>query len=168
VDVNQPAPDFALPDLYGRMHRLSDSRGRITIVNFWSAECPHSERTDRSIMASLEQWGGQGVVLLSVACNRNEPAGMLLGVAKMRRLPAVLLDAQHTVADLYAAQATPHAFVLDPGGILRYRGAVDDVNFRQRTPTRFLLGEAVQALLEGRLPAVMETPAHGCAIVREI
>ncbi len=167
MDLNQPAPDFALPDLYGRIRRPSHSRGRIAIVNFWSAECPHSERADRSIMAALEQWG-QAVVLLSIACNRNEPAGMLMRVAKMRRLPAVLLDAQHTVADLYAAQATPHAFVLDQAGILRYRGAVDDVNFRQRTPTRFLLGEAVQALLEGRLPAVMETPAHGCAIVREI
>jgi len=167
VNVNQPAPDFSLPDLHGRVSRLGDTRGRVTIVNFWSAECPHSERTDRSIVAALEQWG-QAVLLLSIACNRNEPARLLWEVAKTRRLPVVLLDAQHAVADLYAAQATPHVFVLDPGGILRYRGAVDDVNFRQRTPTRFLLGEAVQALLEGRLPAVIETPAHGCAIVREI
>jgi peroxiredoxin len=167
VELNQPAPDFILPDLQGRVHRLSDARGRIAVINFWSAECPHSERADRSITSSLLRWG-QAVVLLSIACNRNEPAGILLEAARNRGLPAVLVDAQHHVADLYAAQITPQAFVVDRDGILRYRGAVDDVNFRQRVPTRFLLGEAVQALLEGRLPAVMETPPHGCAIVREL
>ena len=45
--------------------------------------------------------------------------------------------------------------------------AVDDVSFRQRRPTRFYLDEAVEALLDGRLPAVGETPAYGCTIVRE-
>ena len=52
--------------------------------------------------------------------------------------------------------------------ILRYRGAVDDVKFRQPKATRFFLEEAVEALLDGYLPALEEIPAHGCAIVREI
>lgn len=87
--------------------------------------------------------------------------------AKARRLPTVLIDAQQTVADLYDAQTTPHVFVIDRDGILRYRGAVDDVTFRQRKPTRFFLDEAVDALLNGHLPALAETPAYGCAIIRE-
>jgi hypothetical protein len=57
---------------------------------------------------------------------------------------------------------------MDRDGILRYRGAVDDVTFRQRKATRFFLKEAVDALLEGHLPARTETPAYGCTIVREI
>lgn len=149
------------------MHRPSDSRGRILIINFWSAECPHSERTDRSLMAGLARWDG-AAILLSIACNRNEPAGMLAQAARARGLPAVLLDPHHAVADLYGVQVTPHAFVLDRSGILRYRGAVDDVNFRRKTPTRFLAQEAVDALLEGHLPAPGETAAFGCAIIREI
>jgi peroxiredoxin len=166
VELDQPAPDFALPDLEGQLHRLSDYRGRIVIVDFWSCECPHSERSDRSTMACLVQWGLE-VALLSIAANRNEPAGALASAARARRLPAVLLDAEHAVADLYAAQTTPHVFIIDRGGCLRYRGAVDDVSFRQRTATRFFLEEAVEALLEGRRPPVMETPAYGCTIVRE-
>jgi hypothetical protein len=59
-------------------------------------------------------------------------------------------------------------FVVDRDGILRYRGAVDDITFRQRQATRFFLREAVEALLAGRQPDVGETPAYGCAIVREI
>jgi hypothetical protein len=86
----------------------------------------------------------------------------------VRRLPLLLLDAQHEAADLYAAQSTPHAFVIDREGVLRYQGAVDNVAFRQRAATRFFVEEAVEALLEGRLPPVQETRAFGCAIVREI
>ncbi len=87
--------------------------------------------------------------------------------ARIRRLPLVLVDREDVVADLYEAQTTPHVFVIDRDGILRYRGAVDDVTFRLRKPTRFFLDEAVEALLDGRLPALAETPAYGCTIVRE-
>jgi len=167
VEINQLAPDFELPDLEGDLHRLSDYRGKIVIVNFWSAECPHSERTDRSTMACLVQWG-EDVELLSIASNRSESAQMVEEVAKARRLPRVLIDAEQVVADLYGAVATPHVFVIDREGILRYHGAVDDVKFRQPKATRFFLEEAVEALLEGHVPALTETPTYGCAIVREI
>ena len=106
--------------------------------------------------------------MLSVAANRSESAREVEEVANTRRLPTVLIDAEHSVADLYEAVTTPQAFVVDRQGILRYRGAVDDVTFRQRKATRFYLEEAVEALLENRLPEVAETPSYGCAIVREI
>ncbi len=118
-------------------------------------------------MACLVQWG-QDVQLLSVAANRNESIQMVAEAAQVRRLPTVLLDAEHVVADLYEAVTTPHAFVMDREGILRYRGAIDDVTFRQRKATRFYLEETVEALLAGRVPKLQETPAYGCTIVREI
>jgi len=167
MQLNQPTPDFELPDLEGNFYKLSDYLGKIVIVNFWSCECPHSERTDRSTMACLVQWGNE-VELLSIASNQNESAQSLEEAARSRRLPKVLIDAGHVVADLYEAIATPHVFVVDKDGILRYRGAVDDVTFRQRKATRFFLEETVESLLEGRLPTLTETPAYGCTIVREI
>jgi peroxiredoxin len=166
MELNQPAPEFALPDLDGRIHRLSDERGRIVIVNFWSSECPHSERTDTLIAAWLLKLASD-VTMLPIAANRSEPAGALAEAAKTRRLPRVLLDAGQVVADLYQAQTTPHVFVVDKEGLLRYRGAVDDVSFRTRTATRFFLQEAVDSLLKGHEPALAETPAYGCTIVRE-
>lgn len=165
--LNQPAPDFELSDLEGNLRKLSDYCGKIVIINFWSAECPHSERADRSIMACVVQWG-EDVELLSIAANRNESAPLVEEVSKSRRLPTVLIDSVHVIADLYEAVTTPHVFVVDRAGILRYRGAVDDVTFRHRQATRFYLEEAVEALLDGRLPENQETPAYGCTIVREI
>jgi len=114
----------------------------------------------------LVQWQDE-VVLLPVAPNSIESVQAVREAAQVRRLPPVLLDAGHHVADLFQAVTTPHIFVIDREGILRYAGGVDNTSFRLRRPTRFYLDEAVEALLAGRLPEVAETPAYGCAIVRE-
>ncbi len=167
MNLNESAPDFELRDLNGNIRHLTDYHGKIVIVNFWSCECPHCEHSDHALMAMFIQWK-ENVVLLSVASNQNESIQSVEEAAKARRLPIVLIDADHLVADLYEAQTTPHVFVIDRNGILRYRGAVDDVTFRQRKPTRFFLDKAVEALLERRLPELRETPAYGCTIVREI
>ena len=167
MQLNHPAPDFELRDIGGNLHRLSDYRGRIVIVNFWSAECPHSERTDYYLLTCLERWNEE-VVLLSVASNRNESVQMVEEAAKTRRIPTVLIDAEQVVADLYEAVTTPQVFVVDRQGILRYRGAVDAMKFRQPKPTRLYLQEAIEALFNGHNPDVTETPAYGCSIVREI
>jgi peroxiredoxin len=165
LELNELAPEFTLPDLDGRIHMLSDYRGRIVIVNFWSAECPHAKRFDADITACLSQWGTD-VTLLCIASNANESDGMLAAVARQHKIPVVLRDADSSVADRYEAQTTPHAFLIDHRGILRYRGAVDDVSFRQREPSRFYVREAVDALLAGRLPEVTEVQPFGCSIVR--
>lgn len=149
------------------MHKLSDNRGRIVIVNFWSAECPYSVRTDESLMKWLTHWGSD-VTALAVAMNRNESTEMWEEVAKARGNFTVLNDAELVVTDLYGVEITPHVYVIDRAGILRYRGAVDDATFRQRVATRFYVEEAVEALLAGTHPEISETPAYGCAIVREI
>lgn len=167
MQLNQPAPDFELPDLQGKFHKLCEYRGRIVILNFWSAECPHSARTDATILHLLEEWDGE-VELLPIAANRNESLQVVEEAAKARRIPKVLIDAQHVVADQYGAITTPHLFVLDRNGILRYRGAVDDVTFRRREASHFFLRDAVESLLKGKVPELSETPAYGCTIVREI
>ena len=167
MQLNEPAPDFELLDLQGICHTLSDYHGRIVIINFWSAECPHSEWTDHHLMDFLERWNRE-VVLLSIAANRNESIQLVAEAAKARHIPVLLMDSDHIVADLYEALTTPHVFVADREGILRYRGAVDDITFRRREATRFFLQEAVEMLLIGRLPELSETSSYGCTIVREI
>jgi peroxiredoxin len=166
VEINRLAPDFNLRDIAGDLHSLRDTRGRITILNFWSCECPHVVRTDRALLAACAKWG-TNVAWLSIASNRIESLEAISAAAHERGLPFVLQDPQHAVADLFEAQTTPQVFVIDRDGMLRYRGAVDDVNFSRRIPTRAYVDEAVEAMLAGRLPRSAETPAFGCAIVRE-
>jgi len=165
IQTGQPAPGFSLPDLQGSLHHLEEARGQILVLNFWSAECPWAERADRDITRLLSAWG-EGVLLWTIASNSSEPIELLQRVSEGRGLKPVLHDARQQVADLFGARTTPHFFVLDQQGVLRYRGALDDVTFRQREPKRFYLHEAVQALLAGRLPEPAENPAYGCTIFR--
>ena len=165
LTLDRPAPDFRLPDLDGRLHALRDYQGQVAVINFWSAECPHAARADALLATYLRDWEPR-VALLSIASNLNETSVQIAQVAAQRSLPLVLLDRGSVVADLYVALTTPHLFVVDGQGILRYQGALDDVTFRQRIPTRNYLYDAVEAVLAGVRPQPGETPAYGCAIVR--
>lgn len=162
---DQPAPEFTLPDLEGKPRSLKDFRNRIVIINFWSAECPWSQRCDGELHSLLEEWGEQ-VTLLTVSSNANESIEMLEHVATERELPIVLNDSDQTVADLYRAQTTPHLFVLDRDGLLRYQGAFDDITFRQSEATERYLPAAVEALLAGMKPEIAQTIPYGCVLVR--
>ncbi len=163
--IGTTAPSFVLKDLAGVSHLLEEWRDRLTILNFWSAECPWVERADRELLSYLAGWG-ERVHLVSIASNQNERLDLLRSVAAQRGLPLVLRDIDHHVADLYGAETTPHLFVVDSEGLLRYQGALDDVTFRQHTPTRAYLRQAVEALLAGGAPETLVTPAYGCSIVR--
>jgi peroxiredoxin len=163
-----PAPAFSLPDLDGRLHTLQAYRGQIVILNFWSAECPWSERTDQALNAALAEWNAHTptpCVLLPIAANANEPRPLLVETAHARGFSLLLHDHDGRVAAHYGAQTTPHLFVIDTTGLLRYQGAFDDVTFRQRIPSRHYLKDAVDALLRGDAPDPCSTPAYGCTLV---
>jgi len=165
TEIGKPAPDFELYDLQGAVHRLSELEGFPLILNFWSAECPWSERADQELHDLLSRWQDR-LKLWAIASNVNETPEQIHSVAAARQLPVVLIDSRHEVADQYGAVTTPHLYLIDQGGILRYQGALDDITFRKRSATRHYLQEAVEALLSGRQPEVAETQPYGCTIVR--
>ena len=163
--LGQKAPNFTLMDLHGRQHSLSDYAGQIVIIHFWSAECPWVKRADELLAGWLEERGSRAVVL-TVAANASESREVIWQAATGRDLTVVLHDDCQRIADLYGATNTPHFFIVDERGMLRYRGGLDDVTFRKHTPSRFYLKEAVDALLAGRQPEVAEFQPYGCTIVR--
>jgi hypothetical protein len=165
LQVNSPAPNLQLPDLESNLHALIQPDRTVTILNFWSADCPVCERVDNVLLPRLTTWGKR-VILIAIAPNANESDHLIREVAHQRGIPLVLLDRQLKATTLYNAQTTPEFFVVDQAGILRYHGALDDVSFRRQTPNRFYLFEAVEALLNGQLPPISQTSPYGCAIVR--
>lgn len=167
IDTGHPAPVFTLLSLDGRVYQLDKQRGRVVILNFWSAECPWAERGDQELLSYLSEWGDRAV-LWTIASNANESPAMLASVAAQRSLPIVLHDHKQQVADLYGAMTTPHLYAIDAQGILRYQGALNNVTFRQRIPTQHYLWQAVEAILAGQDPDPKTTLPYGCTIVRHL
>jgi peroxiredoxin len=163
IRVGDLAPDVELPGLDGLGHRLSAQRGRLTVLLAWSAACPWTERTDAGVLSAVHE---AGVDLWPVAVNADESDDEVRRVAAERGLPLVLRDPDHRLADLFGAAATPHVFVIDAQGKVRYQGAPDDARFRDPQPRRRYLAEALHALLRGEDPDPAETMTYGCAIVR--
>jgi peroxiredoxin len=163
IAPGEPAPDFELTDLAGRRRRLSDQKGHVTVLHIWSALCPWTDRTDAAV---LEAATSHGADLWSIASNADETQDVLRRESDSRQLPVVLLDPDQRVSDLYGAVATPHVFVIDAGGVVRYHGAVDDARFRQPVPRHRFLAEALAAVRRGQDPEPGVTPTYGCAIVR--
>jgi peroxiredoxin len=165
IPTGDRAPRFCLQDLEGRRQALEDLLGRRVVLNFWSAECPWARRADPVVAAAAR---GAGVEVWTIACCAGEPLDDIRREASARRLGTVLLDPDQSVVDAYDARATPHVFVIDEHGILRYQGAPDDTGFGFTSPTVDYLSSALRALAEGRDPDPAETPARGCAIVRRV
>jgi peroxiredoxin len=165
IPNDEPAPNFTLKDLAGISHSLTDYRDQIVIINFWSAECPWSKRCDSELLSLLEVWGDD-VTLLTIASNANEPLQMLQQVSTERSLSTVLQDVDHIAANKYSAKTTPHLFVVDKKGILRYQGAFDNITFRQSEATEQYLHAAVENLFSGTHPDPAQTLPYGCALVR--
>lgn len=164
IQTGSPAPNFVLPDVDGKTHRLKDYSGKIVVINFWSVECPSSIRADEQIQPMLEAWGDE-VVLLSIASNANETREQISEEARLRGTTPILHDADQEVAKTYGAVTTPHIFVIDQEGVLRYQGGFDDRTFRQLERTVNYLKIAVDALLAGEIPDPAETPPYGCTVV---
>lgn len=164
VKTGEPAPDFSLPDLDSEVHNLSSYQGKIVVINFWSAECPWAIRSDKGIMPMVGEWG-EDVVLLAVASNATEDHELLVKATVERGVSLVLHDSEQKVAALYGAMTTPHIFVIDKEGILRYQGAYNDVTFRQLYPTVNYLKMAVEAVMAGKTPEPAEVISYGCTVV---
>lgn len=46
VKIGEDVPDFQLQDTEGVTYRLSDYRGKVVMIHFWSATCPFVIRYD--------------------------------------------------------------------------------------------------------------------------
>ncbi len=165
AEVGKTAPEFRLRDLEGKEYQVKGAHGEILVLNFWSAECPWAEKGDQALAAMDVDWGQEALVW-RVASNVDESPEQIREEAEARGVEPVLIDEDHRVADLYGAVTTPHLYVIDRQGVLRYKGAPNDAGFDDAEPEHNYLAAALQAAGEGRSPEPAETRGRGCTIVR--
>jgi hypothetical protein len=80
---------------------------------------------------------------------------------------AVLLDPKGDVGRAYEAQTTPHMYVIDKTGVLRYMGAIDDkptTDAASIPGARNFVREALAAIAGGQKIAETATDPYGCSV----
>lgn len=109
------APDFELPDLDGRVHALSEYRGKKVLILSWASWC--GCRYDLPVwQATYDELKDEEFVLISVATDSGgaEAAGEWLQAAGATN-PA-LIDERLVVTELYGLVNVPNAVWVDEEG----------------------------------------------------
>ena len=74
-----------------------------------------------------------------------------------------LHDEEQSVARALGSERTPEVYVFAADRRLAYHGAVDD-NRDEEAVSAHYLRDALDAVLDGRVPLPSETPAVGCSV----
>ncbi len=167
VEVGKPAPDFTILDETGAAHELAKYRGQAVVLEWTNPDCPYVGRhysadTMEKLAATL---GASNVVWLAVnSTHSNTPEDSRAWKAEQGFGYATLQDPEGTLGHAYGARTTPHLFVIDAAGVLRYSGAIDDDPYgKVAAPANYVEG-AVRALLAGGDPDPTTTKPYGCSV----
>jgi len=179
LPLGSPAPDFVLPGVDGKIHRLSDyAASPVLAVVFACNHCPISQMYEQRIQQLADDYQDRGVVV--VAIQPNDPKAirideldssdisdsleeMKIRVEYKHLRYAYLYDGEtQSVTRAYGPQATPHIFVFDKERKLRYEGRIDNSYRTEQVKTKDARN-AIDALLAGHEVEVKHTGVFGCS-----
>lgn len=171
LKIGDKAPDFALPDVDGKVLSLKDFRSKnVLVVIFMCNHCPYVQGSIERIKAIEDDFGVKGVGVVGINSNDeiNYPDDSFEKMIELSREKKLnfpyLRDEDQKVASAYGAQCTPECFVFDGHRALRYHGRIDnspkDPSAVQTTDLR----NAIESSIHNRKVTVELTPAIGCSI----
>ncbi len=174
--VGQAAPAFLAVDSKGKQHKLADFSGKVVVLEWTNHDCPYVKKHYKSSnMQNLQKQARQaGVVWLSVISSAPGNQGHVDG-AKADELTtsrgaqptAVLLDPQGTIGKAYDARTTPHMYVIDAKGVLRYAGGIDSIastKVEDLATADPFFKTAMESVLKGEAVKQAVTRPYGCGV----
>jgi peroxiredoxin len=179
LPIGSPAPDFALPGVDDKIHKLSDyAASPVLAIVFTCNHCPIAALYESRIQKLQDDYRGKGVAL--VAIQGNDPKAIrvdeldssdisdTLAEMKIRveykhlRYPYLYDGDTQSVTRAFGPQATPHIFVFDKERKLRYEGRIDN-SYRTELVKSQDARNAIEALLAGKPVPVAHTGVFGCS-----
>ena len=160
----------------GESVSLEDYRGKFVVLEWTNHLCPYVKKHYESDnMQSLQRkFTDQDVVWLSVNSSAPGKQGYV-DAAQADQLTAsrnaapthVLFDPDGIVGKQYAAKTTPHMYIINPEGELKYAGGIDSI--KSANPVDIpkainYVDVGLDALLNGETIDKTLTPPYGCSI----
>jgi peroxiredoxin len=177
--IGSSAPDFALPGVDGKIHKLGDyAASPVLAVVFTCNHCPIAQMYEERIERLFEDYGKRGVAV--VAIQGNDPKAIAieeldssdvsdtLDEMKVRfeykhlHYPYLYDGETQSVTRAFGPQATPHIFIFDKSRRLRYEGRIDN-SYRTELVKTQDARNAIDALLANKDVAQPHTGVFGCS-----
>ncbi|TLU67228.1 redoxin domain-containing protein [Thalassotalea litorea] len=176
VKVDQPAPDFELVNEAGNTVKLSDYQGKYVVLEWTNHLCPYVQKHyDSGNMPQLQsKYTQKDVIWLQVISSAEGKQGhvdaekaMALNAERKASPTHILFDSEGEVGKLYRAKTTPHMYIINPEGDLKYAGAIDSIksanpadidkatNYLDVSLTSLMAGEEIENKL---------TAPYGCSV----
>jgi len=178
LEIGQSAPDFRLPDVYGKFVSLSDfNSSDVLVIIFHCNHCPTAQAYEERMIKFTNDYKGKSVAI--VAIMPNSALGLLpeecgytdlndsFSEMKIRyehmkyNFPYLYDGDNQAVSIAYGPVATPHAFVFDKERKLQYNGRIDAIEKPGAADSEDLRA-AVDAVLAGQPVATPVNKVFGC------
>jgi thiol-disulfide isomerase/thioredoxin len=117
LNSNPLAPDFELPDIGGELHRLSEHRGDVVLVNFWAswcapcrAEMPSLERLQQSLSDTDFH-----ILAINIGESKRQISDFYFSIAPVPSF-SLLMDEDMAASQYWPMRGLPMSFLLDRNG----------------------------------------------------
>jgi len=173
-EIGKPAPDFSLSDLDGKTVALSQFKGKTVVLEWFNPDCPFvkANHTKGSLKGMAKRFTEKGIVWLAVNSGAAGKQGHGADVNRKGKETygmdyPILLDEKGEVGKLYGAKTTPHMYIIDPQGVLVYKGAIDNTPGSDPEPEDKVVNYVEAALGEmaaGKAITTKESEPYGCSV----
>ncbi|HET6215485.1 MAG TPA: redoxin domain-containing protein [Acidobacteriaceae bacterium] len=179
LTLGSPAPDFALPGVDGKIHKLSDyAASPVLAVVFMCNHCPIAQMYEQRVQQMADDYRNKGVAV--VAIQGNAPKSMAIAELDSSDISDTLDEMKirvqykhltypylydgdtQEVTRAFGPQTTPHIFIFDKQRHLRYEGHIDNSYRIEKVKTRDARN-AIDALLANKEVPVAHTGTFGCS-----
>lgn len=117
--VGELAPDFALPSASGGNVRLSEHRGEVVLLAFWSSRCAACA-TQLALLGELQTtYRSAGLTTLAISVDDDMSRAARFAHAHPVRFP-MLLDLRKGVGRAYGIERLPTTVLIDRRGRVRF------------------------------------------------
>ena len=174
--VNQPAPVFSGAAADGSTIKLADLRGKTVVLEWTNHECPFVvKHYESGNIPSLQKAAvDKGIIWLQVITSAPGKEGHVDGETARKlneqrgATPTnTVLDQDGAIGKLYGATNTPQFFIIDPQGVLVYKGGIDSIPSADQSDIAKAENYVKAALADldaGRKVAKASTKPYGCSV----
>ena len=168
IGSKMPGSDYILKNINGKESELSTYKKENGLLVIFSCNtCPWVIRWQGRYNPISELCSKNNIGFVAVNSNASQHDGvdsfdsMKEHADKYEYMFPYVLDRGSSLAKAFGAMVTPHVYLFDKKGNLRYRGAIDD---GPRKVKRNYLVDAINSVSKGKSVRTQTTKTLGCSI----